>query len=699
MDRSRSANPDKLKKVIKTLHNMPDMKVPQAMLSARFYDEEVADLSLRWFIQQSLPGKMLKGLKAHVLGPLPPPPPQPDRGEQLCNCAIDDKAVRIEEGSHAAGIGTCEQVILATLSPLPPLPLALARPQGWPPSLVSTSTAAVKKRKSWDRAYYLKKKLHVLKVELAAAAAVIAPASIAVAAPAAIAAAAADPAAAAASSAAAAVSASAAAADPWSVDTNLKVHMPAAQKMMKHRCVKPVVDNILRAGSMQAQAAVLRAVAGHPSLAHARELASIESSKMQAACKFVCEQSSRLMKTNCNWAFLQAKTTDKKRDAVKVMLTFSAPLPEKMTLVPSQRDCAPVLGVPQSTLATREKALIKKRWQLSAGKKGIFWALAKRKKWYSKINDVIRLLLVTAFNNHPHVIVSPNSRDTLQVKNADGKKAAVPKLLMQVGLRTIFSDIIKDNPTIKNKVGECAFRYIISGLGSIRCFTNSYKQMCGCTECVGLHTLHCLLLAKRGVTNLQFAVDVQHCTRATQATKKTSGWAAVAWHPKPSLAIMEGICQRWSSHTLLHWKCQTLQCSDCKEYPVPKEEAQEDGAVEDISFHVYEYKVSLHKDGKERRRLELVQKCTRIVKFHRLYYWPALGRGRYHSTSYMLAARCWRERWAITHGSISSHCNYGERMPLSFNKEIQSGYYQNMSVSVEGASIEWVDAAGEMRTC
>jgi hypothetical protein len=94
-----------------------------------------------------------------------------------------------------------------------------------------------------------------------------------------------------------------------------------------------------------------------------------------------------------------------------------------------------------------------------------------------------------------------------------------------------------------------------------------------------------------------------------------------------------------------------------------------------------------------------VQKRMTIGEFHCLYYWPALGRGRYHSTSYMLAARCWRERWAITRGSISSHRNYGKRMPLSFNEEIQSSYYQNMSVSVKGASIEWVDAAGETRTC
>jgi hypothetical protein len=52
----------------------------------------------------------------------------------------------------------------------------------------------------------------------------------------------------------------------------------------------------------------------------------------------------------------------------------------------------------------------------------------------------------------------------------------------------------------------------------------------------------------------------------------------------------------------------------------------------------------------------------------------------------------------IMRSSVSSHRDYGERMPLSFNKEIQSGYYQNMSVSIKGASIEWVDTAEAMRT-
>jgi hypothetical protein len=203
-------------------------------------------------------------------------------------------------------------------------------------------------------------------------------------------------------------------------------------------------------------------------------LQGLNRQKMQAAYKFVCKQSSCLMEHNHSCKNTCTHATDKKRNAAKVMLTFSTPLPEKVTGA-SQRDWACVLDIPQSPLTKREKAIIEKRQQLSTGKAGIFWVLAKRNKGYSKIDKAIRLLLVTAFNDHPHVIVTPNKRDMLQLKNVDGKKVEVPKLLMQVDLGTIFSKIIKDNPIIKNTVGKHAFRYIISGLGSACCFTNSYK--------------------------------------------------------------------------------------------------------------------------------------------------------------------------------------------------------------------------------
>ncbi len=76
--------------------------------------------------------------------------------------------------------------------------------------------------------------------------------------------------------------------------------------------------------------------------------------------------------------------------------------------------------------------------------------------------------MIVAFKDHPHVVVSPNMKGTLKVKNADGEKVLVRKILTMVGLGTIFSDIVRDNPTIKNTVGERAFRYLISRLGCVR---------------------------------------------------------------------------------------------------------------------------------------------------------------------------------------------------------------------------------------
>jgi hypothetical protein len=51
------------------------------------------------------------------------------------------------------------------------------------------------------------------------------------------------------------------------------------------------------------------------------------------------------------------------------------------------------------------------------------------------------------------------------VESAKGEKVLVRKILTMVGLGTILFDIIRDNPTIKNTVGECVFCYIVSGLG------------------------------------------------------------------------------------------------------------------------------------------------------------------------------------------------------------------------------------------
>ena len=78
MVRPSSVDPDTVSKCIKYLKNWLDMKVLEAMKLANLSVEEVADLSLHRFIQQSFLGKTLQSLKVHVMGSLPSPPPQPD---------------------------------------------------------------------------------------------------------------------------------------------------------------------------------------------------------------------------------------------------------------------------------------------------------------------------------------------------------------------------------------------------------------------------------------------------------------------------------------------------------------------------------------------------------------------------------------------------------------------------------------------
>jgi hypothetical protein len=150
-----------------------------------------------------------------------------------------------------------------------------------------------------------------------------------------------------------------------------------------------------------------------------------------------------------------------------------------------------------------------KRGSLTAKEEGVYWARCKKKKGHSKIDDNLRHLLLAAFYDHPHAIILPNSKDTIMVRNKQGVKEPVRKIMLMVGLSTIFSDIVHANPIINSRVGERAFRYIISALRCVRRFTNSHKTMCGCTLCVGLQTMHHSLQAKQGVIKSRIAIDMQ----------------------------------------------------------------------------------------------------------------------------------------------------------------------------------------------
>ena len=100
------------------------------------------------------------------------------------------------------------------------------------------------------------------------------------------------------------------------------------------------------------EAALLCTVTYHPALNNARELAGIEMLNTLAASKFICEQSSKMMKCarTSDLLCVRGKLSQEKCDAAKVAFTFCAPSPDKTAYAPSMRDHTRIMGVPSSTL-------------------------------------------------------------------------------------------------------------------------------------------------------------------------------------------------------------------------------------------------------------------------------------------------------------------------------------------------------------
>jgi hypothetical protein len=73
-----TVDPAKLKKFLNVMLQVLKLRVPDTMKLANFSGKDIADLSLRRFLQHSLPGGTIKAMKAHLVGLLPPKLPPHD---------------------------------------------------------------------------------------------------------------------------------------------------------------------------------------------------------------------------------------------------------------------------------------------------------------------------------------------------------------------------------------------------------------------------------------------------------------------------------------------------------------------------------------------------------------------------------------------------------------------------------------------
>jgi hypothetical protein len=97
-----TVDPAKLKKFLNVMLQAPKLRVRDAMKLVNLSDKDIADLSLRRFLQRSLPGGMIKAMKAHLVGLLPPKPQPPDCHNQHQKRSVDDSIVNVEHWSARA---------------------------------------------------------------------------------------------------------------------------------------------------------------------------------------------------------------------------------------------------------------------------------------------------------------------------------------------------------------------------------------------------------------------------------------------------------------------------------------------------------------------------------------------------------------------------------------------------------------------
>jgi hypothetical protein len=262
-----TVDPAKKKEFINIFLLMPESSILNAMKQAKFTEEDIADLRMRRYLQRALPGGSIKGLQAYIAGLLPPPPDRRQRKPppEMASSPEDQVADRHQRNPPPH---------------LPVDPAATAAPSEEVTfidsgetvlSLLSAGTAATKrkvKRKLWNRDFYINKKNQkMVGLPLPAVTTTTMMTTTNT------------------STTTSMTTAAAPDMDPWAVSSTGKVRTPSARKMAKQRCVKPAVDNILNAGNVQSQAALLRALADHPRLAPAVKMAGIATSRaMAAAC-------------------------------------------------------------------------------------------------------------------------------------------------------------------------------------------------------------------------------------------------------------------------------------------------------------------------------------------------------------------------------------------------------------------------------
>ena len=135
----------------------------------------------------------------------------------------------------------------------------------------------------------------------------------------------------------------------------------------------------------------------------------------------------------------------------------------------------------------------------------LLFHLHRRSGKPKKISKGVQEAFVGWLENHPDVVISPNQRDVILVKDENGVKQRVSKWLMQKSIREFHNDMLlpveqggfehaRDEEG-KTLISDTMFRSLVPR----QCckMTDAHKIMCGCEVCISMGFLHTSLNAFR----------------------------------------------------------------------------------------------------------------------------------------------------------------------------------------------------------
>ena len=193
----------------------------------------------------------------------------------------------------------------------------------------------------------------------------------------------------------------------------------------------------------------------------------------------------------------------------------------KVAAVVGAREWASELGLSLTTAWRRLKGAIERRAKLDEGEEDAYWTYY-RERVGQGIDEETRKLVLDFYIGHPSIKRSPMKSDMLQMKDANGEKVLVAKLLSEVSLTDVYIDFEKKHPGL---LKERAFRELRPP--ELRRMSRRQLDMCGCRWCIEMRLFQDALNAERAVLAIKHAA---------------APYTAPYTHDKPRAAAADATC-------------------------------------------------------------------------------------------------------------------------------------------------------------